>query len=1585
MKNPVRKLRPIRRGRLGLLLSAALLATTLTAATPAPAVENSAPVASGWTMVKFPQPQPACTGLGFLGAVYYDRLDCGFGYVKVSETTQVAGPGRSIVKVSFIDSSGVTRNTQTTTARTADVAWQFNITPGPSWTPGTVTVRVTEVDPDGTGPQPNQVGNFGETTFILNQLGASLGVLPKPGGGDYQPGDAISLQGRTFEIDQVPPLAAAQENGVPATFSLRVVEPDGATRGPFGPYTSNSDGTFATTLPPAATTGLTADASTNYEIAVSIEAVNASYTDPLTGAWAAERAGAAPLVMTIPPPTLIVHNSYVSDVGWVKPGDEYPSRVFVKNFTDTAGTGVQVVIDGADGMVFENATTANGTATVSDTQITWNVGDVPARTSDGPGLATLVVQSRADTIGQDPEIVWKNLSTLATLTYTEYSGPALTSTSHGPKVIPPKETFDTARYGDRPFPVVPVDYFERKHATTHTGDRLQQVINSPGVEGSTFNLYQEMSYGQLFPNGTVPSAGVATRGWSYGPGFTFTTPQPQGACTGTSYKDFRDTAVYPERIHDGWYQLPGDTQYYGADRFSAGSLAGAIGGIGLLFAIDDACGPTGKAVYDAAQIADPEIDYSDYDTDKDGVVDFFMMVFAGEGGNGVSQTSVPPYDNIWPHSSSLEFYYTDQATGLKGYISDDQLKDLEGRPLYYTNASRVAMTTDVTPFPVYVRVGPYNVNPESAVERASVISHEYGHSLGLPDYYSTGSRATYGDWNLMATDKSQHMDVNAKQELGWIVPRVLESSQTVTGWVDSKVNTNRIDWKRADGTPYTLTGPNVNNGEAYVAKLPGRQIIDPAEVPSGDHVWWSRSGNDFGCTPQGAHNLDIALPELATLPAGTPVTVEFKSKWDIEWDFDYGFVMISTDNGNTYRSLASQNGYTTATFNPTANSCQAQYGNGLTGTSGSYEAGTQEIDRLAGEYPAGGFLNDRYTFASTAGTATVLRFSYATDPGLARPGWFIDDLRITAGSLGQVIYETDFETSGDADDPRVFNGGCKETTRTAAQCTDGWERVTASSGSPADHAYYLELRDRSGFDLDGRGQNDRAPIAFLPGLLLVYTDEAHCYGNTGCDDPPGQSPLDAQPQPGNRTPNLNDAAWTDATSPAGKNTFSDSGPLGHTDNYTDPNNDEVDPRYPTVAHPWRFRNDCLSFTVTSMTGEETIGPLNPPYDLTANVAFTIGPGCAPFDYGYEGGNFNVAPNAVAQVRPNPAVVGEEVTFDGSASTDDGPASQLRYEWDFDDNGSIDAMGQVANHTYTAAGDYDARLRVTDGNGTGLSDEDTITVTVLGKPDLQVTALVASQNRGRQGHKVTFTATVSNTGGSATEQTLTSFNLDGTTPLGSVVTQPIAPNSSRQVTFDLETASLSGEHFMRATADAGNTEDEFSEGNNSAIRHFTIKGNKVQNGSFEQEDSGGAAPASWSGSSTDAGTASYAQGGSQGDRSVSMSGNGGNAATEGSPTWTSAPVDVVVGETLELEVSVQSLGASSAASAGLVYLGALGQVLDTVTLITAPLQAPEFVRLDRAVTIPPGVADVRVVLRGFSPTDVATAGTVTFDEVGLFEQ
>jgi hypothetical protein len=75
--------------------------------------------------------------------------------------------------------------------------------------------------------------------------------------------------------------------------------------------------------------------------------------------------------------------------------------------------------------------------------------------------------------------------------------------------------------------------------------------------------------------------------------------------------------------------------------------------------------------------------------------------------------------------------------------------------------------------------------------------------------------------------------------------------------------------------------------------------------------------------------------------------------------------------------------------------------------------------------------------------------------------------------------------------------------------------------------------------------------------------------------------------------------------------------------------------------------------------------------------------------------------------------------------------------------------------------------------------------------------------------------------------------------------------------------------------------------------------------------------------------------------------------------------------------------STAPSAGLVYLGALGNVVGTATLVTAPVLTGGFATLERAVTIPAGVTQVRIVLTGFAPTDLATGGTATFDDVGLF--
>ncbi|MBF4162636.1 PKD domain-containing protein [Nocardioides acrostichi] len=1306
--------RPARRRLASLITGGAMIASGFGAAAvpllapPVSAAPAAAGSAGGFLLYSFPTGQPGCTGFGLNTSddPAFARTDCGFlqfdgSGISGTPTATLTGEHGETV-----DLGGAPEDS------TTPGEYQVDLAPDDSWPTGTVTITLADDAGDVAGSYRMQ----------HNALVAEVDAGPST-----EPGEAFDVTGEIVAHDAAG-ADAADTAADAATFTLALTDATGAEVWTSPEQTAAGDGTFTVSVPASATSGLAPGAADGYALNLAASVVDAAWDDsrPLNpaGTWGATTAGSASHTITGQAPAaqaLSVENSFVSSVGWVKPGEEYPSRVTITNIGDAA-SGVSVSIPAPDGAVYTEARAPQGTsASVTGGDVTWTVGSVPAGTPEAPTTMSLVLVSEADTLSEDPQVVWKNVSTTASLTSGASSA---TSTSHGPKVIPPDATYDTARYGDRPFPVVPVDYLERKHLASNSGEELAEKINSPELEGSTFNLYQEMSIGQLFPEGDVPSAGISTADFSYDGGdsgtgdFPFTTLAPKGTCTGGTLADTGASSygspLYPNRIEDGFYQLPGSTGYYGSDPYGS-AVAGSL--TGVLFDIDSGCGPTGKLVLDAAAIADPEIDYNDFDTDKDGVVDFFMVVYAGCGGNGASQlgacTSDPqdaaPYDNVWPHSSSLEASYTDPVTGLPGFATDDQLTNLEGQPLFWTDTTYKQKTTTDTGLKVFVRVGPYNVNPETAIDKASVISHEYGHSLGLPDFYSLGgSRETYGDWTLMATDKSQNIDAYGRQELGWVVPNVLQPGQTtVTDMPDSKQNTHEITWQTPAGEPYTLSGAGVDNSAMYVAKLPGRQLISSEDFARGEgasetHAWWSTSGNGFGCPGDATGKaLDLVLPGLSDLPAGSTVSMSFKSMFDIEWDYDYGYVLASTDGGQTYTGLDSDNGTTGNSTNPNSVPCETQYGTGIDGSSASYAAGTQTTDRLLGNYPQMEWLTDSFDVSSLVGAdKPVIRFAYVTDGGLARPGWFIDDVEVTATTPSgkTVLLDTDFETSGGPDDARVFPGGCKENLSSAPSCSGAWSYVDSSSEAPADHAYYMEMRDRSGFDFDSHGENDRAALNFAPGFYLSYTDEAHGYGNVGTDGAPAQSPLDSQPVAGDEAPNLDDAAFT-ATS-------GDS-------HFADPSSDPWIDNYDDGSGQWAFGYDCLAFDVTKMSGED-VGPSSSDGNLTGDVTFDLGTGCGAFDYGYAtgsgGGSDNTAPTASASADPPSGDTSTEFTFDGTGSTDAETPNDLDYSWDFGD-GSGKAAGATVKHTFDQAGDYTATLTVTDPEG--LTDTDTVDVTVTG--------------------------------------------------------------------------------------------------------------------------------------------------------------------------------------------------------------------------------------------------------------------------------
>ena len=606
------------------LLAVVLALPVLVSAAPRPvdgaaATPPGAPVAGAF-LTYLEVDSPACltgSGLNVSDGPYFVDGDCGFSVFTftgvpdgATVTGELVGPDDTSVPVEVTgpDDAGEGR-----------ASYTFDD-----------TMPVGELDlvilVDGT--------EAGRTTVFHNMLDATLEIT----GTDHEPGDPIEVTGTVEQVDaSSSDLLPATRTGVPASFTLQARGPDGQVQPAAQPVTANGDGTFTAVLPSEATVGLSPEPG-SFTLTAAVEVVDATYDDAGTP-WAAAQAGVVPLEMSVPPDALQLDTSFASSTGWVRPGDAFPFRVTVTNVTGAPVDGAQVTMTAPPSVTFTDAVALRDVDAVSHTAgaITWDLATVAAGTPETPTVATLVVEAQAADLTADPEVVWKDLSVAADLAVG--AGHVASSATHGPKVVPPDGRFDTARYGDKPFPIVPVDYVDRQHAADHTGEQLSRVVNSPDVEGSTFNLYQEMSFGQLFPIGSVPSSGIATADFSYDPGFQFSSPDlTKGTCRGATMADLGDSAfgtpLYPSRIVDGWYQLPGTTEYYGGD-YPAFTL-------GTGSTIDAACGPTGKSVFDAAAIADPEIDYDDFDSDKDGVVDFFMMVFTGLGGNGDSQVNGTP-------------------------------------------------------------------------------------------------------------------------------------------------------------------------------------------------------------------------------------------------------------------------------------------------------------------------------------------------------------------------------------------------------------------------------------------------------------------------------------------------------------------------------------------------------------------------------------------------------------------------------------------------------------------------------------------------------------------------------------------------------------------------------------------------------------------------------------------------------------------------------------------------------------------------------------------------------------------------------
>lgn len=148
----------------------------------------------------------------------------------------------------------------------------------------------------------------------------------------------------------------------------------------------------------------------------------------------------------------------------------------------------------------------------------------------------------------------------------------------------------------------------------------------------------------------------------------------------------------------------------------------------------------------------------------------------------------------------------------------------------------------------------------------------------------------------------------------------------------------------------------------------------PNQAHSGRFQWWSNRGDQA----------DMTLTRAFDLRGLHTATLDAWLWYDIEEDYDYAYIEVSTDHGGTWDILR---GPRTTDRNPNANSFGWAY-TGISSESSAPSGG--QADAPA----APTWVHEIVDLSDYAGREILLRFEYITDDAVNRPGFAVDDVSI---------------------------------------------------------------------------------------------------------------------------------------------------------------------------------------------------------------------------------------------------------------------------------------------------------------------------------------------------------------------------------------------------------------------------------------------------------------------------------------------------------------------------------------------------------------------------------------------------------------
>jgi immune inhibitor A len=212
---------------------------------------------------------------------------------------------------------------------------------------------------------------------------------------------------------------------------------------------------------------------------------------------------------------------------------------------------------------------------------------------------------------------------------------------------------------------------------------------------------------------------------------------------------------------------------------------------------------------------------------------------------------------------------------------------------------------------------------------------------------------------------------------------------------DSLVSDGRYAYKLYDSAPQASATETVNDCPAalegrtvkqygtdyiritcqgdFILRFEGstqtRLLPAAADAYSGQYTFWSNKGDESNMT---------LTREFDFSEASGPIDISYYTWYDIEDDYDYIYLVASTDGGETWQILMTPSG---TGENPSGNS----YGWAYNGKSNAWIREIVDLSQFAGQ-------------------KVLLRFEYVTDAAVHGEGFLLDDVSIPA-----IDYFTDFE------------------------------------------------------------------------------------------------------------------------------------------------------------------------------------------------------------------------------------------------------------------------------------------------------------------------------------------------------------------------------------------------------------------------------------------------------------------------------------------------------------------------------------------------------------------------------------------------